>query len=144
MVDGLLAVINHQILLADIGNVIAVRILGEQMVKWLILRRPDIFGNRFVPFLAVRKDGVDVENYAAKFEMAVTHNVANVEARMRDGRKLFGGGTRDVRVHNSQFSGFAARHKRMTLGKPLCLRYRPASDRAGAPLLALVPLRRGG
>ena len=52
MVDRLALVVGQQILLADIGDVGALRILGEQMVEGLVLGRPDVLGDRLIPFLA--------------------------------------------------------------------------------------------
>lgn len=80
------AIIRNQILLTNIGNIIAVGVLSEQMIKGLILGRSNVLRNRFVPFFTVRKNGIDVENHAAKFEMPMTHDITNVEARMRNGR----------------------------------------------------------
>ena len=52
MVDRLAVVVGQQILLADISDVGAFRILGEQMVEGLVLGRADVLGDRLIPFLA--------------------------------------------------------------------------------------------
>jgi len=40
MVDGLVAIVGDQVLLADVGNVAALRIFREQVVEGLLLGRP--------------------------------------------------------------------------------------------------------
>ena len=81
MIDRLIAFIGDQVLLADVGDVAALGIFGEQMVEGLVPGRTDFFGNRFVPFVAVGEDRVDVEDHAAKVEQAVSNDVADPETR---------------------------------------------------------------
>ena len=83
MVDRLLAVVADQILLADIGDVALLRIFGEQMVEGLLLGRADLLGDRLVPFVAVRKFRVDVEDDAPEVEQAMANDLADREARKR-------------------------------------------------------------
>ena len=52
MVDRLAAVVGQQILLADIGDVGAFLILGEQVIEGLVLGRAQLLGDRLIPFLA--------------------------------------------------------------------------------------------
>lgn len=66
VVDRLFGVVHHQILLADISDISAVGIFGEQMVKGLVLARANIGGDRRIPFLAIGKDRVDIKNHPAK------------------------------------------------------------------------------
>ena len=82
MIDGPSARVCEQVLLADISDVGTVVIFCQQVVEWLVAARADFLRNGFVPFFAVRKDRVDIENHAAKVEHLVTHNVANAEARL--------------------------------------------------------------
>src|SRR5690348_9812479 len=84
MVDRLLAVVGDQILLADVSDVGRLRILREQMIERLFLRRAKRLGDRFVPFLAVREDRIDVEDHAAKIENLVANDLADVEASLGD------------------------------------------------------------
>ena len=96
MVDRLLAIVEQQVLLADIGDVVRLRIFGEQVIEGLILRGPQVFRDRLVPFFAVRKLGVDVEDDAAKVEQAVPNDLTNGETS--DGNvelRCHGTGTRD-------------------------------------------------
>ena len=81
VLDRLGAVIEQQVLLADIGNVGGLRILGEQVVKGLVPARPQRLRDRFVPFLRIRELRVDVENDAAEIKDAVADHVADGEAR---------------------------------------------------------------
>ena len=83
-------VVGQQILLADIGDVARFRILGEQMVERLVLGRPDLLGDRLIPFLAVGEDRIDVEDHAAEVEQPVAHHLADREAGMGDRRRRGG------------------------------------------------------
>lgn len=69
--------IGQQVLLADIGDVTAVGIFGKKMVKGLIARRTHRFRDRLVPFLAIGKNRIYIENHPAKIENAVTHDISN-------------------------------------------------------------------
>jgi hypothetical protein len=71
--------IRYQILLADISNVAAVGVFSEQMVKGLILARPDMFWNRLIPILTVGKNGIDVEHDTAEIEQPVADDIADGE-----------------------------------------------------------------
>src|SRR3954451_20319147 len=55
MVDRLIAVVGQKVLLADVSDVAALGILGEEMVERLVLRRAHRLRDRLVPFLAVGK-----------------------------------------------------------------------------------------
>jgi len=87
MIDGLAAVVVEQVLLADIGDIAALGILGEQVVKGLVLARAQILGDRFIPVVAVGEDRIDVEDHAAEIEHPVTHDIADREARVRYRRR---------------------------------------------------------
>lgn len=69
--------VSNKILLTDIGNVARVVILSEQVIEWLIAMRPDLFRDRFVPFLAVSEDWIDIEYYTAKIEHSVPNDIAD-------------------------------------------------------------------
>ena len=62
VVDRLIAFVRDQILLADIGDVARIRILGEEVVEGLLLGRPHRFGDRLIPFLAIGELRIDIEN----------------------------------------------------------------------------------
>lgn len=80
MVDGITGPVCDQIALADIGEVALILILREEMIEWLIARRANILGNGFIPFFAIGKDRVDIEDDSSKIEHAVPDNVANTKA----------------------------------------------------------------
>ena len=80
MVDRFLAVVRHQVLLADIGDVAALR-FGEQVVEGLVLRRAKRLGNGFVPFLAVGEVGSTSKITPRKSRDLVAHDLADPEAR---------------------------------------------------------------
>jgi hypothetical protein len=97
MIDHLVAVVMHQIMLADISDIIAFGIFGEEMVEGLILCRANILRDGLIPFLAVGEDGIDVENHPPKLEQPMPHDIADRKARVGNGRGIQpdrgGGGT---------------------------------------------------
>ena len=66
--------VGKQVLLRHVGDVFAFGVLGEQVVKRLVLARTDLGGNRVVPFLGVGELRIDVEHDAAKRKQAVLHH----------------------------------------------------------------------
>jgi hypothetical protein len=90
MMDRLTLDVGEQILLADISDVGGFRILGEEVVEGLVLGRPNILGDRLVPFLAIGEDRVDVENHAAKIEKTVPNQLADRKLGVCDGRRFRG------------------------------------------------------
>jgi hypothetical protein len=103
MIHWLFTVVIAQVLLADIGNVAALTIFSEQMVKGLVAVRPDILRDGLIPFLAIGEDGVDVEYHTPKAEQTVLHHIANAKTGMSDNggvkTELRAGWPRNVRVH---------------------------------------------
>ena len=81
MIDRLVALVRHQVLLADIGDVSALGILGQQVIEGLVLGRTQRFGNRLIPFVAVGEDRIDVEDHSTKIEEPVADDFADCEAR---------------------------------------------------------------
>src|SRR4051794_9259535 len=79
MVDRLVAFIDDQVLLTDVGDVGRLRVLREQVVIWLLLSWPDRLRDRLVPFVAIGEGGVDVENDATEVEDAVTDDFSDGE-----------------------------------------------------------------
>ena len=90
MIDRAAVMIVQQIALADISDVAGILVFGEQMVEGLVARRSQLFGNGFIPILAVGKLGIDIEYDAAKVEKPVAHDIADAEPRL---------GKRDIAVH---------------------------------------------
>lgn len=78
--------IRQKVLLADIGDITIVPILCQQVIKGLVFGGPDFFGDRLIPFFAVRKNWVDVEDNASEWEDLMADNRPNAKARMRNGR----------------------------------------------------------
>lgn len=73
-----------KVLLADVGDVAVLTILGEQMIEGLFAAWAHFQRDRFVPFLAIGEDGVDIENNAAKIEHLMAHHIANSKMRVAD------------------------------------------------------------
>ena len=69
--------IGQQVLLADIGDIAAVRIFGEKMVERLILMRANSLWNGVIPFVAIGKNRIDIEHNTAEIENAMTHDIAD-------------------------------------------------------------------
>ncbi len=81
VLDRLAARIGQEVLLGYIGHIGAVLVLGEEVVKRLILARPDFRGNGVPPFLGIGEFRVDVEDHAAKRKDAVPDNGADRKFR---------------------------------------------------------------
>ena len=79
MLDRIARIVDHQILLGDVGDVIRVLVLGEQMIEGLILGRPDLLGDRLVPLLGVAELRIDVENHAAERKHPMPDHLAQAE-----------------------------------------------------------------
>jgi hypothetical protein len=110
MVDRPFFGIGQQILLADIGDVAAVPIFGKKMVERLVFGRANFLGNRLIPFLAIVENRIDIEDYSAKIEDAMPHDIANRKLRARDVRSF------RIRCHTQYIGAFAAIFK-LVLGK---------------------------
>src|SRR5579859_1410489 len=74
---GLARIVGHKVLLRDIGYVGAFIVLSEEMIERLVLMRADVLRNRQPVFLGVRERRIDVEDHAAKWIDAVTHDLAD-------------------------------------------------------------------
>ena len=77
MVHGTMFGIIHQILLADISDIAVLGIFSEQVIKWLIFDRPNGLWYRFIPFVAIGENRINVENNAAEVENAVANHIAD-------------------------------------------------------------------
>ena len=107
MIDRAGLAVLQQVLLADIGGVARITVLGEQVVERLLAGRADFLGDRFVPFLAVGEDRIDIENHPAKIEQLVAHDVADAEPRAGAARRIDvpsgGGGIVCGAIHSCQY-----------------------------------------
>ena len=74
--------IGDQILLRHIRDIFRLRILGEQMIKRLVLGRANVFGDRLIPFVGVAEGRVDVEHDAAERKDAVAYDLADAVLRL--------------------------------------------------------------
>ena len=73
--------VGHEVLLRDVGDVLALGVLGEQMVEGLVLARPHLLGDREPPFLGVVEDRVHVEHDAPERVDPMAHHGAEPELR---------------------------------------------------------------
>ena len=69
----------HQVLLADIGGVVAVSIFGQQMIERLVLVRAHLGRDRLLPLVGVVELGIDVDHHASERIEAVADNLADGE-----------------------------------------------------------------
>mgnify|MGYP000896227638 CR=1 FL=1 len=86
MLNRLVAIIDYQVLLAHIGNIAALAILGEQVIERLILGGSNTLRNSFIPFVAIGKYGVDIEHHTPKSEQLMLQYIADAKTRMGDWR----------------------------------------------------------
>jgi hypothetical protein len=56
------------------------------MIERLVLGRAQILRDRFIPFVGIREDRVDIEDHAAKVEHPVADDIPDREPRGRDRR----------------------------------------------------------
>jgi hypothetical protein len=71
--------VGEQVLLRDVGHILGVGVLGEQMIEGLLFLRPDLLGDRLPPFIGGIEDRIDIENDAAERVNAVAHDLAKLE-----------------------------------------------------------------
>src|SRR3979490_1764070 len=74
--------VGQEVLLGDICDVFALRILREQVIERLILVRPNLRRDRLVPLLGIVELRIDVEHDTAKRKQAVTNHLADLELRV--------------------------------------------------------------
>lgn len=84
VINGARAAVFDQILLADIGDIAAVIIFGQQVIIGLILGWADRLWNGVIPFITIVEYGVDIKDYAAKIEHAVAHDIARRKIGLAD------------------------------------------------------------
>ena len=71
----LTGVIRDKVLFRHISHIVALVILGEQVIIRLLFLWPCVLGNRLVPFLSVGEFGIYIENYASERVLTVTDNL---------------------------------------------------------------------
>jgi hypothetical protein len=69
--------IQNEILFGDVGHVGRIFGLREEMVIRLILRRPNLDGNRMPPFIGVVEERIDIENDASKGSESMCNDVSD-------------------------------------------------------------------
>src|SRR5262249_19372088 len=79
MAERLAGRIGQQVLLGNISDVFALRVLREQMIERLVLARPGLRGDRLVPFLGIIEFWVDIEHDAPKRKQAVANHLTDLE-----------------------------------------------------------------
>jgi hypothetical protein len=77
--DRFSGIVRHQILLGDVGDVLAVRVLGVEVIERLFLGGTHLGGDRAPPFLGVGEDRIDVEDHSAERVNPVFDDLANPE-----------------------------------------------------------------
>ncbi|KWV90818.1 hypothetical protein AUC45_05580 [Erythrobacter sp. YT30] len=69
--------IGQKIALAHISDIALVLILSEEVIKRLLARRADVFGDGLIPFFGIRKNRINIKHYAAEIEDTVPHDIAD-------------------------------------------------------------------
>ena len=75
MIDRLARVIRDEVLFADIGDVIALIVFGEQVVEGLLPPRTAVLGDGVIPLLGVGEFGVHVEDHPPEGMFLVTDHL---------------------------------------------------------------------
>ena len=75
----LAGLVGQQVLLRDIGDVGGLRVLGQQVIEWLVAARTDLLGDRRQPLLGVGEHRIDVEDHAAEWINSVLHHLPDGE-----------------------------------------------------------------
>jgi len=71
--------VRHEILLRDIGDIFAFRVLCKEMIEGLVAARPYVFRNGLIPFFRIVKFRIDIEDYTSKGENPVAYHLAYLE-----------------------------------------------------------------
>ena len=75
------ALVRHQVSFRDIGDIVRLLVLCEEVVIGLVLGRAKMFRDRLIPFIGIGEDRVDIEDDAAKLEQPVLDDLADLEFR---------------------------------------------------------------
>ena len=89
MADRRVALIRHEIALGNIGHIVGLIVLREEMIVRLVLSRTQILRNGFIPLFCIGEDRIRVEDNAAKFEKPVFDDLTDLEFRLApiDGKR---------------------------------------------------------
>jgi gamma-glutamyltranspeptidase/glutathione hydrolase len=82
MIHRLTGVVWDQVLLGNIGHVVGVVVLGQQVVERLTLAGTRALGDRVIPFVGVGKLRVDIEHHTAKRVFLVPHHLTQIVFRL--------------------------------------------------------------
>jgi hypothetical protein len=75
--NGRSGVISEQILLRNISRIFRFLILGEQVIKRLVLARARLGGNGVIPFVRIVEFRIDVKNHATELKQAVFDDLSD-------------------------------------------------------------------
>jgi hypothetical protein len=84
MAYGIAGCIGHEILLRNVGDIFGFGVFGEEVVKGLVLVRPDVLWNRLPPFFGIRENRIHVIDDPPERIFPVPHNLAY--SKLRDTR----------------------------------------------------------
>ena len=76
-------VIGHKVLFADIGDIVALIVLGQKVIKRLILDRTAFFGDRRIPLIGICEFWIDIENDPSKRVFLVPDHLSEIIFRAR-------------------------------------------------------------
>ena len=83
MADRFARFVGQQVLLRHIGDVIALVVLGQQVIEGLLLRWTRLFGDGVIPFLGIGKARIDIEDHTPERVLPMPDHLSDVIFRPR-------------------------------------------------------------
>jgi len=79
MPDRLARLVGQQVLFRNVGDVFGFRVLGQQVIKRLILVRTHFLRDRQPPFLGIVEYRINIVNHATEREYPVADDLADLK-----------------------------------------------------------------
>ena len=77
MRDRIAGLVHQKILLGNVGGIMGLLVLSEEMVVGLILLRANFLRNRLPPFIGMIKGRIDIENHTTEGKESVANNLSD-------------------------------------------------------------------
>lgn len=74
-------IVEHQVLLRNIGDIGRLFVFGKQVIVGLILAGTHLFRDRLPPLFGVGEDGIDIIDHAPERVVPVMNNISDLELR---------------------------------------------------------------
>jgi len=79
MGDGGPGIIQEQVLFGNVSDIRGFGIFGEEMVKWLVFSRANMFRYRLPPFFGIRELRVHIKNDASERVVSMLNHLADMK-----------------------------------------------------------------